>query len=116
MASSNNDINIIHQSHIFSNIVNGTVPLIEFKANEQLYNMGYYLVDGIYPKWPMFVSIPPHTTDLKVTRIKEMQESCARMSKEHSEFSKCYGQLSEDLYDFDTTIICAINVDLHYHA
>ena len=30
-------------------------PTIEVTANGRQYHMGYYLADGIYPRWPVFV-------------------------------------------------------------
>ncbi|XP_047979203.1 uncharacterized protein LOC125221123 [Salvia hispanica] len=30
-------------------------PSIEFTANGNVHNMGYYLADGIYPQWPVFL-------------------------------------------------------------
>ncbi|XP_047952936.1 uncharacterized protein LOC125198669 [Salvia hispanica] len=35
--------------------INGLGPSIEFTANGNVHNMGYYLADGIYPQWPVFL-------------------------------------------------------------
>lgn len=63
VAGSNNDINFLNQSPIFSDVVNGIAPPVYFTANGNQYNMGYYLADGIYPKWLVFIASPPYATD-----------------------------------------------------
>ncbi|XP_047979396.1 uncharacterized protein LOC125221318 [Salvia hispanica] len=52
---SNNDINILNSSTLFADQCRGRGPAIEFTANGLRYHMGYYLADGIYPRWPVFV-------------------------------------------------------------
>ena len=38
-------------------IVNGELPPVQFVANDRTYNYGYYLADGIYPKWQTFLKL-----------------------------------------------------------
>ncbi|XP_062088538.1 uncharacterized protein LOC133795105 [Humulus lupulus] len=52
---SNNDLNVLNQSSIFTDILQGQAPTVEFTINGTQYNKGYYLVDGIYPEWGTFV-------------------------------------------------------------
>nr|XP_043616130.1 uncharacterized protein LOC122588051 [Erigeron canadensis] len=49
-AGSNNDINILNQSHLFREIVEDTAPDTSFTVNGTDYQKGYYLADGIYPE------------------------------------------------------------------
>lgn len=46
----NNGIKVLYQSPVLSDIVNVTTPPIQFNANGRIYNMDYYLADGIYLK------------------------------------------------------------------
>ncbi|XP_047977459.1 putative nuclease HARBI1 [Salvia hispanica] len=55
IAGSNNDLNVLNSSPLFNERINGLGPSIEFTANGNVHNMGYYLADGIYPQWPVFL-------------------------------------------------------------
>ncbi|XP_058741338.1 uncharacterized protein LOC131613706 [Vicia villosa] len=59
VAGSNNDINVLNQSNVFNNVLQGRAPQVHYTINRIEYNKGYYLSDGIYPEHAMFVkSIP----------------------------------------------------------
>jgi hypothetical protein len=49
-----NDINILDRSHLFQGITHDNGPAIEYEVNGHKYDMGYYLADGIYPKYATF--------------------------------------------------------------
>ena len=42
-------------SHLFANIAQGIAPLAYYVIQGKEYNMSYYLVDGIFPKWSTLV-------------------------------------------------------------
>ncbi|XP_021980806.1 uncharacterized protein LOC110876957 [Helianthus annuus] len=46
-----NDLNVLYQSAIFSDVVNGTGPDTRFTVSGVEYRRGYYLADRIYPSW-----------------------------------------------------------------
>ncbi|XP_047942805.1 uncharacterized protein LOC125189585 [Salvia hispanica] len=50
--SSNNDINVLQSLPLFNDECRGEGQEISFVANDTQYRWGYYLADGIYPRWP----------------------------------------------------------------
>ncbi|XP_042006100.1 uncharacterized protein LOC121754874 [Salvia splendens] len=52
---SRNDINVLDQSLIFDDILEGRAPKVNYIVNGHEKNMGYYLTDDIYPQWAAFV-------------------------------------------------------------
>ncbi|XP_074342531.1 uncharacterized protein LOC141680120 [Apium graveolens] len=59
VAGSNNDINVLDRSLIFDEVLQGRAPEVNYTINENNYNVGYYLKDGIYPEWATFVKTIP---------------------------------------------------------
>ena len=55
MPGSNNDINVLDQSPLLKDLMHGQAPEITFTVNGKQYKMGYYLADGIYPDWKIFI-------------------------------------------------------------
>lgn len=58
-AGSNNDLNVLYQSSLFTEVVQGRAPEVQFMVNGNEYKLGYYLADGIYPEWAAFVKTIP---------------------------------------------------------
>ncbi|CAL2272167.1 unnamed protein product [Prunus armeniaca] len=54
VASSQNDLNVLGQSLVFNDILRGECPNITYQVNNTVYQNGYYLADGIYPRWTTF--------------------------------------------------------------
>ena len=56
-----NDLNIVEKSPIVGSILNGTMELhlpeeLHYSINGTVCDYLCFLVDGIYPKWPIFIS------------------------------------------------------------
>jgi hypothetical protein len=75
---SNNDINVLNQSPLYVSERNGTAPNISFILGGRLYKRGYYLTDGIYPRYLTFVKAYPYPTDPKEKKFKKLQESARK--------------------------------------
>nr|GEY13361.1 protein ALP1-like isoform X1 [Tanacetum cinerariifolium] len=77
VAGLNNDINVLYQSPLFSDLKTGRAPENPFVANGVSYPSRYYLVDGIYPELaPLVKTIPkPADDDHKRILYKQKQES-----------------------------------------
>jgi len=74
VASSNNDINVLNQSHLFIEELKGQAPRVQYMVNGNQYNTGYYLADGIYLECAVFVksiSLPISDKDKLFAHEKE---------------------------------------------
>ncbi|XP_021808577.1 uncharacterized protein LOC110752270 [Prunus avium] len=60
VAGSQNDLNVLGQSPVFNDVLKGEAPQITYQVNNTVYQTGYYLADGIYPRWTTFVKTLPH--------------------------------------------------------
>ena len=55
LPGSQNDINVLHKSPLFEDLKYGIAPSVRFMINGHQYTHGYYLADGIYPRWSTLV-------------------------------------------------------------
>ena len=77
MPGSYNDINVLYRSPLFVDLFEGRAPPVHFEVNGSEYDMGYYLTDGIYPKWATFIQ-----------SITEPQTEKARLFAQHQEAAR----------------------------
>ncbi|XP_022013809.1 uncharacterized protein LOC110913275 [Helianthus annuus] len=75
MPGSHNDINFIHHSPLFNDLINGVGPKGTFIVSDVEYKYRYYLVDGIYPYWAVFVKsfLREGTIDPKRRKFNKVQ-------------------------------------------
>ncbi|XP_028105900.1 uncharacterized protein LOC114304951 [Camellia sinensis] len=55
MPGSLNDITVLDKSPLFSKLTRGRAPAANCIINNYEYTIGYYLADGIYPRWATIV-------------------------------------------------------------
>ncbi|XP_030970177.1 uncharacterized protein LOC115990490 [Quercus lobata] len=63
------------RSHVFNEFAEGRAPTIHYSINGHDYTMGYYLADGIYPKWATFVKTIPAPQGHKYKLFAAAQEA-----------------------------------------
>ncbi|XP_056864037.1 uncharacterized protein LOC108850278 [Raphanus sativus] len=78
MPGSNNDINVLNSSNLFSKLAQGIAPPANYTIQGQEYNMDYYLADGIYPKWSTIVQTISDPQGPKKKLFAARQESCRK--------------------------------------
>ncbi|XP_073312269.1 protein ANTAGONIST OF LIKE HETEROCHROMATIN PROTEIN 1-like [Primulina huaijiensis] len=78
LPGSNNDVNVLSKSHLFVNLANGVAPPAKYVIQGKECTMGYYLADGIYPKWPTLVQTIHNPQGPKKKYFAARQESCRK--------------------------------------
>ncbi|MBW0499846.1 hypothetical protein O181_039561 [Austropuccinia psidii MF-1] len=73
-----NDINVLNQRNIFEEFLKGMETNVDFNVNGINYKHGYYLVDGIYPKWAFLIKSFPHAQDEARKVFSDRQESARK--------------------------------------
>ena len=100
LPESNNDINVLERSHVFNELAEGRAPAVDYSINGHDYTMGYYLADGIYPKWATFVKTISALQTQKHKLFAVAQRRVGRMLSVHLEYFKHVSQLFVGLHDF----------------
>ncbi|XP_047953972.1 uncharacterized protein LOC125200362 [Salvia hispanica] len=76
--SNNKDQRSAQSSPIFNDECRGEGPEISFVANGTQYRMGYYLADGIYPRWPVFAKTLRQPAGAKRQYFARKQEAARK--------------------------------------
>ncbi|KAE8688271.1 Detected protein of unknown function [Hibiscus syriacus] len=78
MPGANNDINVLETSNLFSNLAKDIAPPAHYVICGKEYNIGYYLADGIYPKWTTLVQTIHEPIGPKKKYFATKQEACRK--------------------------------------
>ncbi|XP_073285144.1 uncharacterized protein [Primulina huaijiensis] len=78
MPGTNNDINVLESSSLFSNLAQGIAPPAHYTIGTKEYVTGYYLADSIYPKWSTIVQTIHDPRGPKKQYFAMKQESCRK--------------------------------------
>ena len=78
MPGSMNDINVLQRSPLLHSLISGTMPQIHYTVNGNLYDKPYWLADGIYPNWPVFVKTIPDPQGAAKQYFAKQQEACRK--------------------------------------
>ncbi len=85
-AGTNNDLTVLHSSQLFRDIFNGlfklnTNDVYNISPSTTVRSMYYFLVDGIYPDWPLFVK-PIHNAVTKIHKFFSGRQEATRKDVE----------------------------------
>ncbi|CAL9030055.1 unnamed protein product, partial [Prunus brigantina] len=69
------DITVLGRSPLFDSLTEGNSPQLDYYINGRRYNMGYYLADGIYPKWATLVQSIRHPENAAEEYFSTKQEA-----------------------------------------
>ncbi|XP_026460046.1 protein ALP1-like [Papaver somniferum] len=75
MAGTNNDITVLDRSPLFNDLVNEVAPPCQYTVNGNIYDMGYYLSDGIYPPYATLMQTISDGTTRKERFFAKRQEA-----------------------------------------
>jgi hypothetical protein len=93
MARSHNDINVLQRSPIFARLAEGNAPSASYEIMGHIYIKGYYLADGIYPEWPIFVKTHRNPLRRNTVGLRTNKRLAENMWSEHSMFFSLVGPL-----------------------
>ena len=72
---------------MFERVLAGQAPGIVYEINDKRYTNGYYLADGIYPRWSTFVK------SMSKPRTDQEKHFCKKQEAYRKDVERCFGIL-----------------------
>ncbi|XP_010463435.1 PREDICTED: uncharacterized protein LOC104744116 [Camelina sativa] len=94
-----NDINVLDRSPVFDDILHGHAPKVKYSVNGHEYHMAYYLTNGIYPEWAIFVKSIPLPQDQKASLFALHKEFVRKDVERDIRDRKRHRRLKADLVE-----------------
>ncbi|XP_021766662.1 putative nuclease HARBI1 [Chenopodium quinoa] len=109
MPGSCNDLNVLYRSPVFDDVLQGHAPPINFTVNGHQYELGYYLADGIYPRWPTFIQGITHP-HVRKDKLFSDQQAAVRKDVERAfgVLQARFAILRQPALAYDEDILCDI--------
>lgn len=108
-AGSNNDLNVLQVSPVFDHVLNGSAPDTSFQVNGIPFQYGYYLVDGIYHDWAVFVKTVTYPGDPIRDKYKRAQERARKdIERAFGALKKCWRILQSGARSSDRNKVARI--------
>ncbi|XP_070662469.1 uncharacterized protein [Malus domestica] len=82
-----NDLNVLAQSPVFDELLQGKWPRCTYWVNCTQYEGSYHIAYGIYPRWSTFVKTVSHPQIEKEKHFAKCQEGCRK------DVERCFGIL-----------------------
>ncbi|XP_071694797.1 uncharacterized protein [Rutidosis leptorrhynchoides] len=77
-AGSNNDNNVLNESDLLEDLLDGRAPEVRYTVNGHEFTKGYYLVDDIYPEWATLAKSFKYPIEQKNLKFKRFQEAARK--------------------------------------
>jgi hypothetical protein len=78
LPGSHKEIIVLYHSNAFNDLANGRAPSVEFHVNNNIFSLGYYLADGIYPEWATLVKTISGPVNNKQKVFAAQEETCKK--------------------------------------
>ena len=99
----------MQSSNLFDNLTQGIASPAHYTIQGKDYDVVYYLVDGIYPKWSMLVQTISQSEDKRKQYFAMMQEACRKMWRGHLMFFSHDFLSSKGRHFFGINELCMIS-------